>query len=184
MTTTHVRIIRCHCRTCGADYTRWRPRRGRPGRTGPDGSVCGMRGRRLRLRGDVMPIRMRVKLSPSLAETLPLRDGLRAELPRLAKDLAGDIRRRTSSGRDASGRRFARKANGQPSNLTDSGKMIASFRPTTVTDTGFVLAPTGPRNRKVAAIHMNTGRPWIGVTPTQVTEAVEHIATAATGKQS
>lgn len=24
MTTTHVRIIRCHCRTCGADYTRWR----------------------------------------------------------------------------------------------------------------------------------------------------------------
>ena len=29
-----------------------------------------------------MPIRMRVKLSPSLAETLPLRDGLRAdELP-------------------------------------------------------------------------------------------------------
>lgn len=131
-----------------------------------------------------MPIRMRVKLSPSLAETLPLRDGLRAELPRLAKDLAGDIRRRTSSGRDASGRRFARKANGQPSNLTDSGKMIASFRPTTVTDTGFVLAPTGPRNRKVAAIHMNTGRPWIGVTPTHVTEAVERIATAATGKQS
>ena len=123
---------------------------------------------------------MTVRTTARLGDTLPLRDGLRAELPGIAANMSASIRRRTEGGRDASGRRFARKANGQPSTLTDTGKMIASFRPTTVTDTGFVLGPTGKRNRKIAAIHMNTGRPWIGVTEGQVTEAVERVATAAT----
>ena len=131
-----------------------------------------------------MSFRMVVKTSAPLRDVLPLRGGLANELPRLADHMAGDIRRRTASGRDAAGRRLRPKKDGTASTLQDTGKMVGSFRPQTVTDTGFVLAPTGRRNRKVAAIHQNTGRPWIGVTDRAIEEARERIATAATGKQS
>ena len=127
---------------------------------------------------------MTVKTSARLGEVLPLRDGLRAEMPRLAADMASDIRRRTRQGRDVAGRRLRPKKDGTASTLQDTGKMVGSFRPQTVTDTGFVLAPTGRRNRKVAAIHQNTGRPWIGVGDRAIEEARERIATAATEKQS
>ena len=126
-----------------------------------------------------MPIRMTVKTSPRLSEALPLRRGLAAELPRLAADLAGDIRRRTASGRDVSGQRFRRKKDGTPSNLRDSGRMLASFKPQTVSDTGFTLAPTGARNRKVGAVAMRTGRRWAGVNDAQIDEARGRIADAA-----
>ena len=125
---------------------------------------------------------MTVKTSPRLSEVLPLRGGLAAELPRLAADMAGDIRRRTRQGRDAAGRRLRPKKDGTASTLQNTGRMVGSFRPQTVTDTGFVLAPTGRRNRKVAAIHQNTGRPWIGVTNAAVERARERIAEAALSK--
>ena len=127
-------------------------------------------------------IKMTVSLSPPLRDVLPLRDGLRSELPRLADDLARDIRRRTEGGRGVAGRRLRRKKDGTASTLQDSGKMVESFRPQTVTDRGFVLAPTGRRNRQIAAIHQNTGRPWIGVTDAAVERARERIAEATLPK--
>lgn len=125
-----------------------------------------------------MPVRMTVSTSPPLREVLPLRGGLANELPRLAADMSRSIRDRTAAGRDVAGKPFRRKRDGSASNLTDTGKMVASFRPQQVTDTGFTLAPTGARNRKIGALAMRTGRRWAGADDRQIDEAVERIADA------
>ena len=125
-----------------------------------------------------MAWRMTITSSPRLSEVLPLRDGLRAELPRLAADLAGDIRRRTASGRDVSGRPFRPKKDGSRSTLQDSGRMVRSLRPVQVTDRGFVLAPVGKRNQRIGAVSHQRGRRWVGASDAQVTEATERITEA------
>ena len=61
-----------------------------------------------------MRITVSATSSPPLAETLPLRRGLRAALPGVAGDMAASIRRRTESGRDVNGRPLQRKADGSP----------------------------------------------------------------------
>ena len=127
---------------------------------------------------------MTVKTSARLGEVLPLRDGLRAALPGIANDLAGGIRRRTASGRDVNGRRLRPKKDGTPSNLTDSGKMLRSFRPVQIDDRSFTLAPVGKRNQRVGALAHQRGRRWVGASDRQLDEATARIATAATGKQS
>lgn len=126
-----------------------------------------------------MRITVSATSSPPLAETLPLRRGLRAALPGVAGDMAASIRRRTESGRDVNGRPLQRKADGSPSNLIDTGRMVESFRPQAVTDTGFTLSPTGKRNRAIAHIHQATGREWIGADDKQIDAARESIAEAA-----
>ena len=184
---TRIRVHRCHCRACGRSYAVFRLAGDVKGCAGHDRALRDLHRFHDRvsgrpLRDVVMPIRMRVKLSPPLAETLPLRTGLRRELPSISDDLAGDIRHRTEGGRDAHGRRFARRRDGSPSNLIDSGDMVRSFRPVRVDDRGFVLAPTGRRERQKAYFHM-TGRggkkrEWVGLDRRQIDQAVQDIAEA------
>ena len=127
-----------------------------------------------------MPIKMIVKTSSPLRDVLPLRRGLAAALPGIARDLAAGVRRRTESGRDVNGRAFRRKRrDGSPSTLTDSGRMVESFRPQTVSETGFTLAPTGRRNVIVGAAHQSRGRRWVGADERQIEAAREQIADAA-----
>lgn len=126
-----------------------------------------------------MRINVTATSSPPLREVLPLRRGLRAALPAVAADMARGIRDRTEAGRDVSGRAFRRKRDGSPSNLIDSGRMVESFQPADETATGFVLAPTGRRNRAVAHIHQATGREWIGADERQIDAARESVAEAA-----
>ncbi len=129
-----------------------------------------------------MPLRMTVSTSPRLSEVLPLRRGLAAELPGIAADLAGDIRRRTASGRDVSGKPFRPKRDGSRSTLQDSGRMVRSLRPVQVTDRGFVLAPVGKRNQRIGALAHQRGRRWVGASDRQIDEARERIADAAIPK--
>ena len=126
-----------------------------------------------------MKIRVSTRLSEPLATALPLRRGLAAELPRLAADLAGDIRRRTASGRDVSGKPFRPKRDGSRSTLQDTGRMVRSLRPVQVTDRGFTLAPTGKRNQRVGALAHQRGRRWVGASDRQIDEATARIADAA-----
>ena len=129
-----------------------------------------------------MRIRTTATTSPPLADVLPLRTGLASELPRLADDLAGDVRRRTAQGRDVDGRRFARLKTGRPSTLQRTGKMVRSFQPREISDTGFTLRP-GRAETARAAIHQAGSRNlpkrrWVGVTDHQIDEARERIAEA------
>ena len=128
-----------------------------------------------------MKLGMRAELSPPLADTLPLRDGLRAALPDVASDLARGVRDRTADGRDVAGRTFPPKANGSPSTLRDTGAMVRSFRPERVTDTGFVLAPARSERRKAALHQLGRGVPrreWVGLDARQVDEAVRRVTDA------
>ena len=125
---------------------------------------------------------MRVDVGRPLAETLPLRRGLRDALPDLASDLARGVRERTAGGRDVAGRSFAPKRDGSRSTLRDTGRMVESFRPVRVDERGFVLAPAGREERKRAALHqLGRGVPerrWVGVDARQVDEAVERVTDA------
>ena len=132
-----------------------------------------------------MRLRMSIEMSPPLADVLPLRRGLAAALPDLAGDLAREVRDRTATGRDVAGRQFPRKANGEPSTLQDTGRMVESFRPREVSDSGFTLAPAAAERRKAYMHQTGRGVPkreWVGVDARQVDEAVEAVATAETGK--
>ena len=122
-----------------------------------------------------MPIRMTVSTSPRLSEVLPLRDGLRSALPGIAADLAGDIRRRTASGRDVSGKPFRPKRDGKRSTLQDTGAMVRSLRPVQIDDRSFTLAPQGRRNQRVAAVAHQRGRRWVGADAQQVSDARERV---------
>ena len=126
-----------------------------------------------------MSWRMTVSTSPRLSEVLPLRDGLRAELPGIANDLAGGIRRRTASGRDVAGRPLRPKKDGSRSTLQDTGAMLRSFRPVQVDDRSFTLAPVGKRNQRIASLAHQRGRRWAGADDRQIDEATARIADAA-----
>ena len=129
-----------------------------------------------------MRIRIQIDVGRPLAETLPLRRGLRATLPDLATDLARGVRERTADGRDVTGRTFAPKADGSASTLRDTGCMVESFRPVRVDERGFVLAPASRAERRKAALHqLGRGVPerrWVGVDARQVDEAVERVTDA------
>ena len=75
----------------------------------------------------------------------PGRGGLRAIMPRLARDIAADIRKRTASGRDVDGRAFTPHPGGKRSRFDGKpASMVASrsvFR--RVTPNRIVLAPGG-----------------------------------------
>ena len=127
-----------------------------------------------------MRIRMHATADRPLRDSLPLRAGLRAELPKAAADLARGVRERTERGVDVDGRRFQGKLNGEPSNLIDSGVMVASFQPIVVRPQGFVLGVRDRRARARARLHMDgvgrlPMRQWIGVDADQVAEFTERI---------
>ena len=122
-----------------------------------------------------MPTRMSVSSSAPLRDVLPLRRGLAAALPAIAADLARGIRRRTEAGRDVSGRPLRPKRDGSASTLHDSGRMVASLRPTQIGERSFTLAPTGRRNQRVAALAHQTGRRWVGADETQIDAATERV---------
>ena len=115
-----------------------------------------------------------------LRDSLPLRAGLRAELPKAAADLARGVRERTERGVDVDGRRFIAKMSGEPSNLHDSGMMVASFRPIVVRPQGFILGVRDRRARARARLHVDgvgrlPMRQWIGVDADQVEQFTERI---------
>lgn len=134
-----------------------------------------------------MRIRMTVDAGPPLSDTLPLRDGLRDALPDIASTMAAGVRDRTLDGRDVNGQRFAPKADGSRSTLTQSGRMVESFQPETVTDRRFTLAPgRGPERRRAALHQLGRGVPerrWVGLDARQVDEATERVLDAETGKE-
>ena len=125
---------------------------------------------------------MSVRMSPPLADVLPLRSGLRDVLPQVARDVSRGVRDRTAGGRDVDGRPFARKADGSPSTLKDTGRMVESFKPQTVTDQSFRLAPDRGERRKAVMHQRGIGRiprrEWVGVDARQVDEAVERVLDA------
>jgi len=121
-----------------------------------------------------MRITLTARSSPPLREVLPLRRGLAAELPRIAADLAAGVRTRTRAGKVVDGRPLRPKRDGTPSNLTDSGRMVASFGTESIRDAGFTLAPA-PTERDKAAVHMRAGRRWIGASAEQIEDARERV---------
>ncbi len=129
---------------------------------------------------------MTVKTSPPLADVLPLRSGLRSAMPGIASTMARSVRDRTASGRDVDGRPFRRRADGSPSTLRDTGRMVESFQPVEVGDRSFRLAPAGRQERRRAALHqLGRGVPrreWVGADAGQIEAAREAVATAETGK--
>ena len=131
-------------------------------------------------------MRIKVTLSRPLREVLPGRDGLRRALPRIAADLSRSVRDRTAGGRDVRGRRFARKADGSPSTLRDTGKMIKSFGTASMRPTGFTLGPSGAERRKAVMHQTGRGVPrreWVGVDARQVDQAAERVASAEFGER-
>ena len=124
-------------------------------------------------------IRMTVRTSERLSTVLPLRRGFAGAMQGIAADLATSIRQRTAAGKGVDGKRLRKKQDGSPSTLTDSGRMVESFRPQTVSETGFTLAPTGRRNVIVGAAHQSRGRRWVGADERQIEAAREQIADAA-----
>lgn len=113
------------------------------------------------------------------ALTRALDSGIDRTLPAIAQEWVDHVQQRTKSGRAVDGSRFPPKANGEASNLVDSGRMVESFAVQRLDRNGFVLAPTDRRNLAVAYIHQHRGRPWIGVDDRTVREARDRIAEAA-----
>ena len=129
-----------------------------------------------------MRARMAIRISAPLGDVLPLRSGLRQALPNVARTMAAGVRARTESGRDVDGRPFRRRPDGSPSTLRDSGRMVKSFQPQTVTDQGFRLAPARGPERRRAALHQSgrgvPRREWVGADAGQVEAAREAVAEA------
>ena len=130
-------------------------------------------------------LKIRITTTAPLREVLPLRAGLRRALPRIADSMSRGVRDRTASGRDTRGRRFAPKADGSPSRLTDTGRMVASFGTASMRPAGFTLGP-GSREHAKAGAHQTGARglprrEWIGVSRRQIDQAVEQVATAEFG---
>ena len=109
---------------------------------------------------------------------------LRATLDDVASTWTTEIRDRTRSGRGADGRAMRPRRDGSRSTLHDTGAMLASLRPQTVTDSGFVLGLTGRRNNTVGAIHQATGRRWAGASPDQIEDARRAVVDALQGTRS
>ena len=116
----------------------------------------------------------------------PGRGGLRSVMPKLAFDIARDIRDRTAAGRDVDGRPFKRHPDGRASDLKQTGRMVASFGIQQVTPTRIVLAPGGKHTARALSNQTGEGRRparrWIGVSRRHVNEAVRRITDAYWGK--
>ena len=116
----------------------------------------------------------------------PGRGGLRGIMPKLAFDIAREIRARTAAGLDVDGRPFAPHPDGKRSDLKQTGKMVASFGVQKITPTRIVLAPA--RKHTARAYSNQTGegnrpaRRWIGVDRRQENEIVRRISDAYWGK--
>ena len=107
---------------------------------------------------------------------------LRSTLDDIASDWTAQIRQRTRSGKGVDGRQMRRKRDGSVARLHDTGAMLASLQ-ADVHDSGFRLAPTGRRNRTVAAIHQASGRRWAGADERQIEDARAAVVEALQGKQ-
>ena len=123
---------------------------------------------------------MQVDGGRPLSDTLPLRRGLEAALPEIAADLADEVRVRTQTGHDVSGYEFEPKRDGEPSNLHQTGAMVASFKPLKVTDRGFVLGIRDRKQRAKAKMHQDGigalfRREWIGLDEDQVERFAERV---------
>ena len=118
-------------------------------------------------------------ITPTVHDTGPVTlPGLRDTLDRIAHQWRGEVVDRTRNGRDAAGRRLRRRKDGTPSILTDSGQMLRSLGVEHVDEHGFRVSLRGRRNRKVAALSHQTGRPWVGVSDDQIDAARQQVADA------
>ena len=112
--------------------------------------------------------------------------GLRSVMPKLAFDIARDIRERTAAGLDVDGRPFAPHPSGKRSDLKQTGKMVASFGVQKITTNRIVLAPAGKHTARAYSNQTGEGnrpaRRWIGVDRRQENEIVRRIADAYWGK--
>ena len=106
----------------------------------------------------------------------------------IGRDLARQIRQRTKAGRDVRGIPFAAKADGSPSNLRDSGKMIASLRARKFWPRGFEISPSRKYQDLAARHQLGKGRypkrEWIGLSERQINEAAERIKAAYLRKEN
>ena len=116
----------------------------------------------------------------------PGRGGLRGIMPKLAFDIARDIRDRTAAGLDVDGRPFTPHPGGRASDLKQTGRMVRSFGIQRVTANRITLAPGGKHTARALSNQIGEGnrpaRPWIGVSRRHVNEAVRRITDAFWGK--
>ena len=107
-------------------------------------------------------------------------------MPKLAADIARDIRARTAAGRDVDGRAFKPHPGGKRSDLRQTGQMVRSFGIKRVTPNRIVLAPGGKHTARAYSNQTGEGnrpaRPWIGVSRRHVNEAIRRISDAFWGK--
>ena len=101
---------------------------------------------------------------------------LRSTLDTIASTWRDEIIDRTRGGKGADGRAMRPKRDGTVSRLHDTGAMLGSLR-ADGGDRGFQIAPTGRRNRTIAAIHQATGRRWAGADDRQIDEARAAVVT-------
>ena len=104
---------------------------------------------------------------------------LPSELRSIGREIAKQIRDRTRSGRDVRGVPFPEKADGSPSNLRDSGRMLRSLRARKFWPRGFTIAPSQPVQNLAARHQSGKGgmpkREWIGFSPRQIQEMTDRI---------
>ena len=107
-------------------------------------------------------------------------------MPKLAFDIARDIRDRTAAGLDVDGRPFTPHPGGRASDLKQTGRMVRSFGIQRVTPNRIVLAPAGKHTARAYSNQTGEGnrpaRRWIGVSRKQVDRAVTRITDAFWGK--
>ena len=120
-------------------------------------------------------LNVRINVHDSGPVTLP--GDLRPVLDDIAAGWRSEIIARTRAGRAADGRQMRRKADGTRATLHATGAMLASLQ-ADVDDRGFKLAPTGRRNRTVAAIHQASGRRWAGADDRQIEDARRAVVEA------
>ena len=118
---------------------------------------------------------------PALTDALD--HGIDRTLPEIAQEWVDHVRDRTRRGIAADGSRFPAKEDGSPSNLVDSGDMLAGFDVVSVGRDGFRLAPDRRQQHKATHHQRGSGnapqRAWVGVDDRTVREARDRIAEAA-----
>ena len=123
---------------------------------------------------------LRINVTTSDTGPVNLPGNLRPVLDTIAADWRSEIIARTPSGKGADGRQMRRRADGTVSRLHDTGAMLASLQ-ADVGDRGFSIAPTGRRNRTIAAVHQATGRRWAGADERQIADARRAVVDALQG---
>ena len=116
----------------------------------------------------------------------PGRGGLRGIMPKLAFDIARDIRERTAAGRDVDGRPFTPHPGGKQSDLRQTGQMVRSFGIKRVTPTRIVLAPGGKHVARAYSNQAGEGnrpvRRWVGVSRKEIDRAITRITDGFWGR--